>query len=368
MSICHEQVNLSNLEAANAWIADSESGFLNDHMIKYLFPGIFTVGVVNNMAFLFTIWRVKRMQTTHNVYLGIQSASDAAFLITTMLMLRNSFNPSPGKQLNTIRDTLRPSLTSCLMKVFPLTICYFISLGCVNIVSIDRFMAVTFPIRYKAMKSKERTVKLVIGNLMVSVCCACVSSLEYIKVQNICMFWPDDDSFTDFPPVRHTCVSISSTTTIAVHMFEIAVFLLSVIANIALYAKIMWTLSHRSVVSSQARVQSVRNQVARLVIVNGILFFLCQFPYRLQIALKLMSLMLPGFKIYERLSFALYIGGAMTMLYSALNTLIYPLMSQFYRHSYREAFSLIACHWRKGSSSGTQSSPVEISTDTDNNI
>ena len=64
---------------------DTEAEYLyntkNTLFVTVGMPLAAAFGIINNLAFLFVLYRVKRMRTTTNFYLGNLAVSDAGFMI-----------------------------------------------------------------------------------------------------------------------------------------------------------------------------------------------------------------------------------------------------------------------------------------------
>ena len=107
------------------------------------------------------------------------------------------------------------------------------------------------------------------------------------------------------------------------------------------YTRMIIKLGSRSTAlqhSTNTGVTKTRNQIAKLVICNGILFLLCQMPYRAASVIRVLQNMSVIGQIPRNMFITLNILSSAVLFNSTLNSLVYPIMSPFYRQAYREAF------------------------------
>ena len=105
-----------------------------------------------------------------------------------------------------------------------------------------------------------------------------------------------------------------------------------------MFARIIHTLTTRP--NPNAETATVRNNIARMLILNGTVFFLCLLPFRI-IQLDNISILLRGrsFPLYAFGDIFAWVGRVTTLLNSAVNPFLYNVSNAKYRASFLEAFT-----------------------------
>ena len=243
-------------------------------------PCIIAFGILSNFVFLFTVFRLKRMQTVTNYYLSALAMCDVSLLAAGSYGTVLAFARSVGRlfALSALRTRYHCSVAFAFAALF-----YYTSLSLVSLVSTERFYALCYPLRHKVITGKRRTVKLILGALGISLVFAVVNSTSLARVESFCVIWPNSTKFSDMPTTGTQCTPLNNTIYIFHEVFNMTLFFTLFIYNTVLYLKIVYALSKRSLVtksSDDLQANRVRNQVARVLILNGLVFFTCQGPYR----------------------------------------------------------------------------------------
>ena len=148
-------------------------------------------------------------------------------------------------------------------------------------------------------------------------------------------------------------------------------FLISAAGNGLLYFKIIITLSGRDILQTSestedlsVEVTRVRNQVARTLIITGIVFFVCQISSRIGNLDDVFDYLHVNFDILNHKEEATVtaVGHAFLFLNSIINPFIYVFSCEHYRQGMIEAF----CGHRKTSSqenSGTMMQSITTTGD-----
>ena len=373
MEQCHRVKNFSKPFIAKLFL-NNYTTF--DNISTVVAATVVVVGVITNLAFLFTILRVERMRTIPNLYLALQSLSDLLNILFTFcpMLWKVMYQVITGKKWfsTTIPiGLLTHSEVGCFFKMFLGTMFYSLGLGFLTVVSFDRFYAVQYPLKYQMIKSRKHTIKMMTLVTTLSVINAAVSAAFVGGFRVDCFIWPKKAEFKKYFTVYYRCVNRVQDRRYPTAQ-TIFVFLTAMIVNTVFYCLTVRKLSRRSVAkgsSSRPRVEDVRNQVAKMVIANGCLFFVCQFPFRIRRLLGLFSINL---NISERSQIILWVSSYGLHINSAINGLIYPAFSSLYRKSYVKAFMLDNCTALtkndKSSNSMTVSSHIQNVTDVNESV
>ena len=95
----------------------------------------------------------------------------------------------------------------------------------------------------------------------------------------------------------------------------------------------------------QLLAKTTRNQVARMVVLNGLVFFLCQVPFQISnIYIYSNSTILTKSEEVSLLWAARLLGG----INASINPLIYTAANSKYRRAFRQTFRLRCSYTKKG--------------------
>ncbi len=314
------------------------------------------MGLIGNGSFLFTVARVKRMRTIPNLYLALQSVSDLLFilLILGVVVWRYLLHIATGEQkyynIAFIKQEslLTFSEVSCFFNTFFKVFAYSGAMAFMTIVSFDRFLAIVYPLKYQTLNGKKLVQKLTVSALVFSLINGTVQGIPFSGLTVDCYIWPKHPEFDSFYRVVHRCTGRFKISDTYFSIHTVAVFVTTLLVNSIFYLGLIRALSKRSIgkdSSTQFYIIAARNQVAKLVIINGVLFLLCQFPPRLR-GIFIIIEFFTDFKLSRDFQFYLRLGEYGTQINAAMNALIFPILSSFYRQGYIEAFRLNVC-WSK---------------------
>ena len=134
-------------------------------MITIVFPFIVTLGVLANSAFLFTIVRVPKMRKLTNFYLANLAFADLFFVVVTTVNYFYKYIWSPDFE----RGSPWARSFGCAAMAAASYIPYFASISLVTLVSIERYLAISYPLKYRMANTKSRAVKLVISAWIIAI-------------------------------------------------------------------------------------------------------------------------------------------------------------------------------------------------------
>ncbi|XP_072037022.1 uncharacterized protein [Amphiura filiformis] len=109
-------------------------------------------------------------------------------LISTGIPRIAYYQISPVRTENVVVSLVSAILLSCFITV---------SFGLVTLVSLERFLAICYPIKHHLMKGTRRTFKLI--------CCAWIMGLTsltdliFTDFTTSCIMWPQNDAYANFP-------------------------------------------------------------------------------------------------------------------------------------------------------------------------
>ena len=311
-------------------------------LITRIMPIILGIGLIGNMAFLFVVFRVRWMRTVVNFYLINLAAADIIFLCTAIGEKIGLYVNNPN-----MYDESSKGVVGCVLITFTKGWCYFTSITLVTLVSVGRFYAVCRPHDYK-LNSKERALKLISAAWLI--CCILAALLIPSKWTTKRNYYysindPNVDVLDFFknPRYTETCMPVSGLDWVAfvTDGAQALPFLIAMSGNIIIYVSIFRALNERVAKTtrhnSRERKAEMRDRVSRMLIANGLTFFLCLAPFEV----TSLSEMIMWTGLYNNTTRRAWTQFCRVMMYmnSAVNPIIYNATNPRYRQAFVRAFS-----------------------------
>ena len=250
-------------------------------MILVFVPLITVFGVASNFAFIFVVYRIEAMRTITNIFLVNLAITDLLFLIANFVKIIGSYANSPVYDIGFSFD----NVFGCVTPHFFIYLCYFASLWTVILVSIERYLAVCHPLRHMHMKSTRRAVYLVLASWLISVLFSS-PTIPNVMVKIVCIT-SSDEFIARFP----VCVWDCKYCNVVLIATDLIQFVTALIMNSVLYSLIVRKVGKSPFADAgspsdnlqRAALKKImhqrRNSVAKMLVVNGIVFFVCLTPF-----------------------------------------------------------------------------------------
>ncbi len=268
--------NITNEYIADALLFSDYDTF--SHLI--VTPAIVVFGVLTNLVFLVSVVRLQRMKTITNYYFSALATCDIMLLLSGPMVLILAYFKTVGRLF---QGLIIKNQLHCILLFSVASMGYCTSLVIISLVSTERFYGLCYPLQHRAISGKGRTFKLLFGAFVVGLAFTCINMPSYAKFGSFCVIWPDIERFRDMPTKGNTCSPISFKYHIYFQLCDFWMFIVAFLYNSCLYMKIMTVLRNRAIAkktTSHLQADEVRKQVARVLIVNGLVFFICQGPFR----------------------------------------------------------------------------------------
>ena len=214
----------------------------------------------------------------------------------------------------------------------------------ITLVSLERFLAICFPIRHRLIKGSKRTNGLIAFLWLFSLLVSGISFILWEHFTRRCavlMYWPDDNQYNDYPSQIEILFfnprfELILDSNICGFNFTLLIF------NGFMYIKIYLGLDNkdRANLNSSADLESQLRQVAFMLIVNGCAFFIC---YSIQ-TLVFIWITLIFMKQLSAISSQALILGQLSHVFFLINASINPILYLITNRRYRKAFKTA---WRK---------------------
>ena len=298
-------------------------------------PFVAAVGIFCNGAFVFVVYRVRFMRNITNIYLVNLAIADCSLLFAACSQYIGDYIISPSFDL---RFSFYTSF-GCSLPNFLIYLCYYSSLWTVTLVGIERYLAICHTFWHRIVSNKNRAIRMVIIVWLVSIFFASFAS-PY-KSATICAVSPNNTSVVtaEFVYCEFSCGWCAK----ALYLTDLIQFLVAMILNFVMYTLIVYHLSHSSIGSAEDSVQNersiqTRNTVAKMLIINGVLFFICLFPFSL---LNMQNIAEEfGFVAFSKtfVDYTHWIGRILFLINSVSNPFIYNATNPRYRLAFQQTF------------------------------
>ena len=237
----------------------------------------------------------------------------------------------------------------CALNGLVLYLCYFTSVFLVILVTFERYLAICHPLTHRFVKGTSRTARMTAAAWIFALVMACVG-LDAHETEKICIDWPDSDDYKRMASHFIACKFNTNCSwcwqTLAV--LDFSQFTFAVIVCMFMYGRIIYILAvrsdgfqseHDSDKQTTSMMFRARNQIARMLILNGTVFFLCLAPFEV-LNLDLFFYWWAGFRLFgaEEKRYILWFGRIVMLLKSAINPLLYNVSNGRYRNAFTEAF------------------------------
>ncbi len=354
-------------------------------------PIILTFGLLGNSAFLFLLYRARTLRTPAmrqmlnetNFYLANLAVADIGYLTVAGTRYLIDIYKTP-LNLSYPFDTG----IGCALPTFIVYTTYFSSVWLITLVAFERYLAICRTFKHRGMRSTRRSLMLV-GMAWVSATMMASFSTSWKSV-DICIEWPPGEAHANLPAIIQNCFFTCDWCELFLIILDCGQFIFAFILNLFFYVKIIRTLRSRplssrsrsaSTASTRSRSESTTSatrgrslstlsailnstisptveerqsvetqsrQVALMLIINAMIFFLCLFPFAVVNNMDAMVYRFTGdeISILETIlpEWVGWFGKMTALINSAVNPYIFSLLNRKYRLAFREAFQFCTCY------------------------
>lgn len=307
-------------------------------MFRYVLPLVFIGGVFNNSAFIYVVVHSQNMQTTTNKCLVHLAVADLLFLIVGV---GEKFWGYAYSQITPDDTPYGPVGCSCF-KVARST-AYFASLAFITVVSVERFYAVC---KYQKKRNANTYRNVIILCWLASFLLA----LSFIpSIANFHCFhvtWPNEQPFKDFGTLWLICMPYGDGITIYTDAVQTIPFFVLLVVNVCLYCCIISGLNtaikRAHLTGKRLRNTEIRNQIAWMLIANGIIFFSLLSPREIYFVIK--TFVHGDSAVSETWKAVTEITGVLSYVNSGINPVVYSILSSKHRKAFQDAFLPDKCN------------------------
>ncbi|XP_022079559.1 kappa-type opioid receptor-like [Acanthaster planci] len=296
--------------------------------ITVFLPILLIFGILNNIAFLIVVFRVRGMKTVTNACLANLAIADIIFLVTAIGQRLYTYCKSP-----IYADAAPIGLVGCELGNLTKSTTYLAALCSVTLVSMERYEGVCHPQRSHNRTGTKTYRWLLLASWLGALTVSATFIPSYLKYETVCLIWPEE--FSHWPGTWSTCNPVERWWTIYTHVAQTIPFIVAFFINVALYVNIVRGLNasvrRARLTSLKDKNARLRNQIAWMLIVNGLVFFVLLGPYEILSLVKAVTPMGTTAVLEE-------IFKCLSYTNSAINPVIYISMSSRYRAAFGVVF------------------------------
>ena len=328
-----------DLERADKWIV-TQTEFA---VYAIIIPCIQLIGLIANVTFLFVIIRVSTMRNITNFFLANLAVSD---LLTIIFVASESvlhYHTSPIKVGNIWSTSF-----GCVSVFFTRNACYFASIGFITIASLEKFLAVCFPLQHRVVNTKKRAMNMALVCWSGSLLLAGIVAPGHALVERQCLVWSEEIShYETLPRMLLRCQAQLPAFEIASDATQVIICLIGAVINFMMYAGIIFKLSQRQTAFSDSHhipkgtdnAADIRNKVARMLVINGIVYYACISPFVYFNIADILDEMFGVEALQNATKNAItLIARAMLATNSSINPFVYSGTNPRYRYAFKQAF------------------------------
>ena len=324
---------------------------LQTYVVSVILPVILVFGVFGNALFVYVAVRIPHMRTITNRYLVNLAIADIVFLMSAVGKQIWKYALSPIKY-----DETALGRFGCLWTYFLSDVAYFASLLFVTLVSADRYVAVCRPQdRHSFIKGKS--MEMIGLCWLVAVVLAAILTPGNADEVVHCIAWPKVEPYKLWPDTIRFCSPLKHFTWITSFSngLQTIPFFVTLVVNVVIYVSIVKGLDRSINRMSlhgvpKSKDTGMRNQIAKMLVVNGVAFFTLLVPFELfslfgMIATYRIQNDIPAYIIsHEHIRlYILLLCQLLSYINSSVNPIIYTVMCRRYRQAFREACLPTAC-------------------------
>ncbi|KAK5618762.1 hypothetical protein CRENBAI_012177 [Crenichthys baileyi] len=341
--------NCSWEETYNTSNADQPAPPLNYYSIPLLMfitvacSLLFLVGVAGNVMTILVVSKYRDMRTTTNLYLCSMAVSDLLIFLCMPLDLYRMWRYRPWR----LGDAL------CKLFQFVSESCTYSTILNITALSVERYLAICFPLRAKALVTKRRVRALICVLWTVSLFSAgpvfVMVGVERDSMEppNLKVWMNETDILLDAGDTREcrmTHYAVESGLMGAMVWLSSVFFFMPVFCLTVLYSLIgrrLWQRHRETNMSSRVAHRDKSNrQTIKMLVVVVLAFVLCWLPFHVGRYLQFRSLDAPSPLLSVLSEYCSLLSVVLFYLSAAINPILYNTMSWKYRGAAARLFGL----------------------------
>ncbi|XP_042244468.1 growth hormone secretagogue receptor a [Thunnus albacares] len=317
---------------------------------------LFLVGVVGNVMTILVVSKYRDMRTTTNLYLCSMAVSDLLIFLCMPLDLYRMWRYRPWR----FGDAL------CKLFQFVSESCTYSTILSITALSVERYLAICFPLRAKALVTKRRVRALILLLWTVSLLSAgpvfvmvgverdSMGPPDYISEMNETGFFLEAGDTRECKMTHYAVESglMGAMVWLSSVFFFMPVFCLTVLYS--LIGRRLWQRHRETNISSRVAHRDKSNrQTIKMLVVVVLAFVLCWLPFHVGRYLQFRSLDAPSPLLSLLSEYCSLVSVVLFYLSAAINPILYNTMSWKYRGAAARLFGLTDNQLPRGRTAST---------------
>uniref|UniRef100_A0A3B4UAD1 Growth hormone secretagogue receptor type 1 n=1 Tax=Seriola dumerili TaxID=41447 RepID=A0A3B4UAD1_SERDU len=294
---------------------------------------LFLVGMTGNVMTILVVSKYRDMRTTTNLYLCSMAVSDLLIFLCMPLDLYRMWRYRPWR----LGDVL------CKLFQFVSESCTYSTILSITALSVERYLAICFPLRAKAVVTKRRVRALILLLWTVSLLSA---GPVFVMVGG-----------EDTRECKMTHYAVESGLMGAMVWLSSVFFFMPVFCLTVLYSLIgrrLWQRHRETNISSRVAHRDKSNrQTIKMLVVVVLAFVLCWLPFHVGRYLQFRSLDAPSPLLSVLSEYCSLVSVVLFYLSAAINPILYNTMSWKYRGAAARLFGLTYSQPPRGRTAST---------------
>ncbi|KAK2826505.1 hypothetical protein Q5P01_020719 [Channa striata] len=304
---------------------------------------LFLVGVAGNVMTILVVSKYRDMRTTTNLYLCSMAVSDLLIFLCMPLDLYRMWRYRPWR----FGDAL------CKLFQFVSESCTYSTILSITALSVERYLAICFPLRAKALVTKRRVRALILVLWTVSLLSAGPVFVmvgvrrDTVGPPNLTLGLNGTELFLEAGDTREckmTHYAVESGLMGAMVWLSSVFFFMPVFCLTVLYSLIgrrLWQRHRETNINSRVAHRDKSNrQTIKMLVVVVLAFVLCWLPFHVGRYLQFRSLDAPSPLLLVLSEYCNLVSVVLFYLSAAINPILYNIMSWKYRGAAARLFGL----------------------------
>ena len=307
-------------------------------VITMVIPIVAFIGIIANGIFLYTVARIPSMRTLSNCFLSSLAVIDINLLLGILIHYASLYATSELKRNYQVFQ----SSVGCFCLFFYAYTFGYGEMFNVTLVALEQYFAVCHPLKNRINQRRNFKVLAVTG-LLAAILAGGLQAMSISKMQVSCLLWPNNNGKLQLQ-VYTKCIRVSQEWGIIASAYPPLLYITLLVVNLVAYCKIIKKIKNRHVNENHSRITSrpgqvrMRNQIATMLAIHAVVFFLCYFFNRFADVVRFLSYFGIDFLSRVQVDSLHTISRATFILNSAINPFIYGVSSQQYRKAFFKAF------------------------------
>ena len=296
-------------------------------LMRIFIPMVFVIGCIGNVSFLLLLGRVKMMRTITNIYLANLAVAD--LMVLSMQTFFESWRFIDFKQV--ISEPFHTN-AGCGMTYFMRFMSSCASTLLITLVGFDRYFAVCHPVKYRIKKNKRQVcVYLTLLAWAIAATYGLLGWLNFSRLGHHCILWPSRERYKYLPKVIKLCAPMHPIfQTLYLPVYN-AIFITAVITNSIINIQIVKKLKNPPPgENGNQQNQQIKRRITLMFLVNSVVFCCCMTPINLFTIMYMFNI--------SRADDLIAAGTVFLMINSAVNPIVYGVISPRYRRGFLKAF------------------------------